>query len=138
YYELSGADSHLINFLSSLINGCELNTEISGEINNTIQKNKLKLSKYSKESYSLLQNILTELISESSKEVFIIENCDYIKSELWFKHFLKIIAELSLKNKKFIFTGIDIPTGLFLYPVSKGVFTELRKDKFDLTIEEIK
>lgn len=138
YYELSGADSNLINFLSSIINGCELNRKISDEINNTIQKNKLKLSKYSRDSYSLLQNILTELILESSKEVFIIENCDFIKSELWFKHFLKIISELFLKNKKFIFTGIDIPTGLFLYPVSKGMFTELRKDKFDLTIEEIK
>lgn len=138
YYELSGADSNLIIFLSSLINGCELNTEISGEIYNTIQKNKLKLSKYSKESYSLFQNILTELISESSKEVFIIENCDYIKSELWFKHFLKIISEFTAHNKKFIFTGIEIPSGLFINAISKGLFSDIRKDKFDLTVEEIK
>ncbi|HRE41717.1 MAG TPA: tetratricopeptide repeat protein [Ignavibacteria bacterium] len=138
YYELSASDNNLVVFISSLLQGCGLSEIKFNEISALIQNNKIKLSRYSKESYDILKIIVTELFIASDKKILIIENCDFIKNELWFKHFIKIISELMMNETKFIFTGIELSSGIFLYAISKGIFSEIRKDKFELSVNEIK
>lgn len=142
YYNLMSDDANLYVFLNYYLHSISNNiVELEDEIK-IVEKNKVVLSKYNKDNFQILENILSSVFDKinlklNEKFFCVFENIDVIKNELWFKHFIKFAAKFNNDKLRFIFTGIHIAESIFIPALLNGQFSAIDRKDFDLFSEEI-
>lgn len=142
YYDLLSDDANLYVFLNYYLHSMDDNiTGFKAEAN-TLERNKVILSKYTADKFPILESVLSSIfdkINTKQNEKFfcVFENIDVVKNEIWFKHFIKAAAKLNKGKFRFIFTGIHVPESIFIPALLNGQFSVIDRKDFELSGEEI-